>query len=125
MIHGVSGGFLDDSKKFLMVMIPGAFVAFMVVVSLITGANPIESFFMLIWQILLYAGGLIVFGTPVFMLVAFATMSFKEETKEIYDDPDEHLRKNLRKKSKKAGVPPAPVRNAPEQVTTRITTLED
>ena len=116
---------MDDSKKFLMVIIPGAFIAFMVVVSLITGANPIESFFMLIWQILLYAGGLIVFGTPIFMLVAFATMSFKEETKEIYDDPDEHLRKNLRKKSKRSGAPPTSTHKSSDQVSTRVTTLED
>lgn len=70
-----------------MILIPGGFIVFMVLISALTGANPIESFFLLVGQVLLYLGGLIVFGTPIAMLVAFVTMSLSEESRDdIYDE---------------------------------------
>ena len=84
------GGLLDDSKKFLMILIPGCFFVFMVLISALTGANPIESFFLLVGQVLLYLGGLIVFGTPIAMLVAFITMTLNEDNRDdIYEEAAE------------------------------------
>jgi len=93
-------------------------MAFMVLLSFFTGANPIESFFMLIWQVMLYVGGLIVFGTPVFLLVAFITMTWGEEKKEMYEDPVSEAKvvaKQERSQQPQKKRRPAP---APEQVST-------
>jgi len=105
---------LDDSKKILYLVIPGGFILFMLLMSLLTGANPIESFFLLIGQILMYMGGLLVFGLPVFMLFAFAKMAWNEEKNDTEDVQDLEVEPRAKKRRAPPPKPKQQPREAPQ-----------
>lgn len=65
---------MEDNKKFMIIAIPSGFIVFIMVISIMTGSNPIDSLFMLIGQTVMYLGMLFLFGAPIFMLIALISV---------------------------------------------------
>lgn len=100
---------MGENKKILIIAIPSAFIGFIMLISITTGTNPIDSMFLLIGQTIMYIGLLFIFGAPVFILFALISMTVSERIKDKEPDDSKNLlriggkrfKKNKAKKAKK------------------------
>ncbi len=79
---------MEENKKIVVIGIPAGFIALVLLLSILTGSNPIDSLFLMIGQTVLYIVGLVIFGAPVFMLFALVSVTWNEMMQGRAEDKD-------------------------------------